>query len=92
MSQMTRELAFSLAKSRIDEIAASVGDEFEILVEKTVDAESGWVFFYNSKEFIETRNPIASLAGNGPIFVKLDGTVHDLPSSTTWEVAMQNIK
>ena len=92
MTPITRELATSLAKDRIDEIAASVGDEFAILAEKTVETDSGWVFFYNSKEFIETRNPIASLAGNGPIFVNVDGTVHDLPTSTTWEVAMQNIK
>lgn len=92
MSQVTRELAYSLAKDRVDEIAASVDDEFDILVEKTVETDSGWVFFYNSKEFVETRNPIASLAGNGPIFVKVDGTVHDLPTSTTWDVAMQNIK
>lgn len=92
MTNLKRDLALSLAKSRVNELAALVGDEFEILDENTVQTESGWVFFYNSKEFIETRNPIDSLAGNGPIFVKSDGSIHDLPTAVTWEVAIKNMK
>jgi hypothetical protein len=92
MINLKRDMALSLAKIRVNELAALAGDEFEILDGNTVQAESGWVFFYNSKEFIETRNPIAALAGNGPIFVKSDGSVHDLPTAVAWEVAIQNIK
>jgi hypothetical protein len=30
----------------------------------------GWVFFYNSREFIETRNRRTAWAGNGPFLIE----------------------
>ncbi len=42
---------------------------FAINTSKTLEKPFGWVFFYNSKQFIETNNIIFRLAGNGPIFV-----------------------
>lgn len=91
MAILSQEQALALAKAHVDEIADSVGDKFDVAVEKIIESDFGWIFFYNSKEFIETGNPISSLVGNGPIFVKHDGTVHDLPSATGWEVAIQGI-
>lgn len=40
----------------------------------------GWLFFYNSVEFLESHDFAARLAGNGPIFVHHSGRVHILPS------------
>jgi hypothetical protein len=37
---------------------------------KTVERSFGWVFFYNSKQFLDTRDIRFRLAGNGPIAVK----------------------
>jgi hypothetical protein len=43
-------------------------DDTWLIVEgETVERSFGWVFFYNTKEFIETGNPISQLAGNGPV-------------------------
>jgi hypothetical protein len=47
------------------------------------------VFFYNSREFVETGNASAMLAGNGPILVERDGTVIDLPTHCDWEEAIR---
>jgi hypothetical protein len=34
----------------------------------------GWVFFYNSREYVETGNPRMRYAGNAPIIVdRIDG-------------------
>jgi hypothetical protein len=30
----------------------------------------GWVFFYNSHDFIQTRNPRAAWAGNAPFLIE----------------------
>ena len=49
---------------------------FAIVESATLEKPFGWVFFYNSKRFIETQEIIYQLAGNGPIFVnKATGVV-----------------
>lgn len=40
----------------------------------TMETEGCWVFFFNTREFLETRSMSFALAGNAPIFVKKDGT------------------
>jgi len=92
MINLTLEVALSLANMRLSELASMAGDEFVIFDESTIQIDSGWVFFYNSKEFVETGNPVSSLGGNGPIFVKFDGSVHCLPTSTTWELSLKNME
>lgn len=56
-----------------------------ILAEKTIEKSWGWIFFYQSKAYVETGNFSEMLAGNAPIFVNrntgqltLSGTVHDI--------------
>ncbi len=43
--------------------------ELQILEEKTLEFEFGWVFFYQSKKFIETGNLLFALGGNAPLIV-----------------------
>lgn len=61
------------------------GDNWVVLPDSTIEREFGWVFFYNSRAFLETRNPLLAIAGNGPLLVqrrtgKLEvlGTAHPL--------------
>ncbi len=42
---------------------------WDIVQEHTMEIPKAWIFFYNSRKFIETGNVIHRLAGNGPIFV-----------------------
>jgi hypothetical protein len=35
----------------------------------TMDRPYGWVFFYQARRFLETRDPIQRLAGNAPIII-----------------------
>lgn len=50
------------------------GVAMDVLVDDgaTVETDHCWVFFYNTREFIETRSAIFALAGNAPIFVAKD--------------------
>ncbi|CCE11253.1 hypothetical protein BRAS3843_660061 [Bradyrhizobium sp. STM 3843] len=45
------------------------GGEARIVREATIAKPYGWVFFYQSKEFLDDGNPSAQLAGNAPIIV-----------------------
>jgi len=45
------------------------GLPFAIYEAKTIEKPYGWIFFYNSRKFIETQDMLSRLAGNGPIVV-----------------------
>jgi len=53
-----------------------VSMECLILDEHTIEREWGWVFFYQSREFVETGEARTMLSGNAPIIVcRHDGTL-----------------
>ena len=54
-------------------MATASEDAFCLMEDRTIAIESGWVFFCNSKEFVETGIPLAALTGNGPIYVDRRG-------------------
>jgi len=91
MPILTRESAISLARERIEQLAQAMGDQLEILSGSTKEIEQGWVFFFNTTDFVRTRDPASALAGNGPIFVTREGVVHDLPSAIPWEEAVRQV-
>jgi hypothetical protein len=82
--------ARKLAQEQIDSITASTGVEC-VLLERSTETEKGWVFFYNSKEFIETGHISFALAGNGPLLVAPDGTVRHLGSARPWQEEFLNV-
>lgn len=91
MSFSDQQAAQALAQDRIVALAAAVDDDFAILEGETVETGRGWVFFYNSREYVESGDPMSSLAGNGPILVTRDGVVHELSSATDWKDAIEAI-
>jgi hypothetical protein len=43
---------------------------------KTIERPFGWIFFYNTRKYLETGNVIDGLAGNWPFLVnKYNGSV-----------------
>jgi hypothetical protein len=54
----------------------SLDDEWVILDEYTVERPWGWVFFYDSRRYQETRDLRFAVAGNAPYFVRrADGAI-----------------
>lgn len=50
--------------------------------EKTVEREFGWIFFYTTRKFLETRDKKHLMPGNAPLVVlKEDGSTHYLGTS-----------
>jgi Immunity protein 35 len=81
-----------IARERVNKLAEAAGDQFEILSELTRAVDVGWVFFFNTSDFVRTRETSCAVAGNGPILIAHDGTTYELPSAIPWEQAVLQLK
>jgi hypothetical protein len=75
---MTHDQAKALVETHLATLARSTGGDSAVIVDSaTIERDFGWVFFYQSRRFLETRDPIWKLAGNAPYIVnRLDGALH----------------
>jgi len=65
------------AQSLVESELEKTKDQFDpidcaVLEDKTIEKSWGWVFFYQSKSFIETGDFREMLGGNAPIIVNRD--------------------
>ncbi|WP_400190999.1 YrhB domain-containing protein [Hymenobacter sp. B81] len=79
---LTFEEARAIAQGKIDGLNANPNNDPDVVTdcvlvdEKTISKPYGWVFFYNSKCFLETEDISVAMAGNAPFIVnKYDGAV-----------------
>jgi len=71
----TVDQANAIAASWISSGSAD-GESRAIIESQTIERPYGWVFFYQSKRYLETRDPSDALAGNAPLIVdRLTGQV-----------------
>ena len=78
---MDQDSAKSAVLKHLNATYSVAGDELVILEERTRVTPYGWVFFYNSRRYIETRNILYALGGNGPVvFERETGSIVPLPS------------
>jgi hypothetical protein len=62
-----------------------LGGSFVLIPHLTVEKEYGWVFFFQTKKYMETKDPMDSLMGWGPhLFIIEDGSILGL-SGVYWE-------
>jgi hypothetical protein len=68
---LTREEAKELVYARInaEDPYAEQALELVIIDDETIEKEYGWVFFYQTKEYLKTGNIVDSLVGNAPYIV-----------------------
>lgn len=63
----------------------STGDEY-VITEVQEHADLGWVFFWNSRAFVESGDLSDALGGNGPYLVdRRDGSVHRFGTASSVE-------
>ncbi|MEM0909792.1 MAG: YrhB domain-containing protein [Pseudomonadota bacterium] len=83
---MNREEAQSLVEAEL-EITKDKYNPIDcaVLEEETIEKPWGWVFFYQSKAYIETGEFMHMLDGNAPIIINRNtaelihtGTAHDI--------------
>ncbi len=85
---ITREYARKLvvAQVHLQEEGLPQDDEIVILDESTIEKDWGWVFFYTSRRWQETRELRYALAGNAPFIVEKKGGKL-IPTGTAFPVA-----
>jgi hypothetical protein len=71
---LTREEAQRLVEAQLTSDAS--GEDLAIAESSTIERPFGWVFFYNTREFLQTGAVSSSLAGNAPYIVnRFTGTI-----------------
>jgi len=69
LTTLTRQDGDRLALSYLAELEQKVGQSLELLQADTLEQAFGWVYFYNSSEYLKTGDFRRMLAGNAPFFV-----------------------
>lgn len=69
--------ALAVANETLETLNRS-GSSLAMFVSATCNSD-GWVFEYNSVEFMETRDWRLRFGGNTPLLVKHDGSFQHLP-------------
>jgi len=59
----------------------SRSETFSIIDARTVTTEYGWIFFWNTKKFIDSGDVRAAVPGTGPVIVTEEGEVEFLPTN-----------
>lgn len=76
-----KDQSYEIAQKRLSEIQNGCPVAIAINPNITDNTDLGYVFYYNTVEYWETKDMIYSLAGNGPLLVVRDsGLVIDLPA------------
>ncbi|MDA8523442.1 YrhB domain-containing protein [Acidovorax sp. NCPPB 4044] len=83
--------ALRIAENYVQHLAEVANDDFQIILEDTKEVEKGWLFFFNTSEFIKSGNQLYALAGNGPFLVRRNADVCQLPSSPDWKEVLDII-
>lgn len=78
----TYEKALRVVKVYVD---ASTDGGGVVLEDKTIDKPYGWIFFYQSRKFVESGDPLEGYAGNAPLIFnrvfgeyRVTGTAHPI--------------
>lgn len=76
--RITKEEAERIAHEYVRTRKVEPDVELVLLTEKTIERSFGWVFFYDSKRYVQTGEFRDAVLGNAPIVVtKHDGRVHE---------------
>lgn len=82
--------ARAIAEEHLRAFEAGGSPPLALMDEHTREEDFGWVFFYNSARFLETRALRDALAGNGPLVVDREtGHVTTLPSALPVEESIR---
>ena len=68
--------ARGLARHQIATLAVDSGLDLVLCPDLTRETDVGWVYCYESRRFLDTRDEHEKLMGNGPILVTHGGEVH----------------
>jgi hypothetical protein len=88
-NMLTKKEALELVSKKLRTMSPP-DDTFVCRDAGTIEKSFSWVFFYNSKTYLETGEIRYALAGNGPVIVnKHDGTIEFCGMSKSVESSIE---
>jgi hypothetical protein len=75
---MTMNKAKSLALESISKLTGRTRSELLLIDELTQCRRIGWIFFYESRRYLETGDVSSAIGKTGPVVVSHKGRVHVL--------------
>jgi len=90
--EQANQLALEYIKPSAEYIKKTLPDD-DIVVEHSIEFPDCWLFFLNSKKYLETHNIIHRLLGGGPVIVgKENGDVYQGGSGGTVEMWLSEFR
>jgi hypothetical protein len=87
------QVALARVEQLLGRLSEQLGIELAIDEAATREEPSCWVFFYNSRAYIETGSFSHALAGNGPIVVDKDtGALHELVTARSVDEQLEELR
>jgi Immunity protein 35 len=86
---MTLNKAKQLALESLANATALPSDDLLIIDELTQCRRTGWIFFYESRAYLETGDVARALGATGPVVVTHKGEVHHLRGGQPAEDAIR---
>jgi hypothetical protein len=90
---MIYEEARKKVKLHIQELSIDEDHTLVVIEEMTIEKDFGWVFFYNSKKYLETQSFSDMIVGNAPILIsRKDGAMHETGTAEPVEYYVENFE
>jgi hypothetical protein len=82
-----QQQALAIVEAHLATLAQRLGEPLQII--EFQEKEQGWVFFYESRNYLETQDISVMLVGNSPLLVlRADGTLHLVSTSKPLDQAL----
>jgi hypothetical protein len=92
VSGVTRDDAQWIAEQELRQLYADGADSVAIDEQAIREEDVGWIFFYQSKKYLDDGDPDECLVGNAPIVVDRDGKVHMTGTGEPLEYYLERIR
>ncbi len=89
---MDRDAARDIAEQKLGTIYEQGGETLAIDDAATREEDIGWVFYYQTKQYLERRDPDQQLIGNAPIVVDRDGNIYETGTGQPIEHYLDEIR
>ena len=74
---LDQKQARKIAQEYLDDRICTQDEKFDIVDEATIERDFGWVFFYETREYVESGDEMARAVGNAPLLVdRRSGELH----------------
>lgn len=74
---LTKEQARELVERYLTNEVSGYDGEFAVVDDATIETTFGWVFVYDSSEYLKTGDEMSRAVGNAPVLVdKRNGELH----------------